>query len=381
MMKKILIIEDDTSTRTVIQDVLEIAGYQCQTAPNGRKGVEAAQTFLPDLIVSDVMMPLLDGFGVLLELQQNPQTAMIPFIFLTGQTDKEDIRRGMSLGADDYLFKPFTHNELLTAVETRLGKHERLTSSRVHELKSYLNVTLPHELRTPLAGIMGYLDMLKNDYASLDGQMVQSMVDRMSVSADRLYHLIENYLMFAQMAVTLQDQALINELRADAVCEFTKGSITFIAEKKAEAHSRTADLVLDNIHNHHLRIYPENLEKIVGELVDNAFKFSPAGTPVTLQTAVDNNRYQLIVSDEGHGMTAEQIASVGENQQFNRAQYEQQGVGLGLAIIQRVCIIFGGEFKVEGNPQGGLTATISLPLYQLPQTPPPLNGRTSIPSL
>lgn len=123
-MKKILVIEDDQIMRDNIAELLELDGYKVSVAKNGKDGVELAQDLLPDLIVCDIKMPVLDGFGVLHILHKDSQTANIPFIFLTAKTEKEDFRKGMEMGADDFLAKPFEDTELLNAVETRLKKNE-----------------------------------------------------------------------------------------------------------------------------------------------------------------------------------------------------------------------------------------------------------------
>lgn len=121
-MKKILLIEDNPEVRENTSEILELAGYKVVTAPNGKIGVEQAQAEKPDLIICDIMMPELDGFGVLHILSKKDETAGIPFIFLTAKTEKTDIRKGMNLGADDYLTKPFDDTDLLNAIEARLRK-------------------------------------------------------------------------------------------------------------------------------------------------------------------------------------------------------------------------------------------------------------------
>lgn len=125
-MNKILIIEDNNEVRENIAEILSISNYDVVTAENGLIGVRKAETELPNLIICDVMMPELDGFGVLRILSKKPETASIPFIFLTAKTEKEDVRKGMNLGADDYITKPFDDVELLDAIEIRLKKSERL---------------------------------------------------------------------------------------------------------------------------------------------------------------------------------------------------------------------------------------------------------------
>lgn len=123
-MKKILLIEDNPEIRENTSEILSLAGYDVTSAENGKKGVELAQQARPDLIICDIMMPELDGYGVLHILSKHDDTSSIPFIFLTAKTEKTDIRKGMTLGADDYLTKPFDDTDLLNAIETRLRKHQ-----------------------------------------------------------------------------------------------------------------------------------------------------------------------------------------------------------------------------------------------------------------
>lgn len=121
-MKKILLIEDDVTVRENTGELLELSDYEVITASNGKLGVEKARNYSPDIIICDIMMPELDGYGVLEELAGNIETANIPFIFLSAKTEQKDIRKGMNLGADDYLTKPFEEEDLLSAIESRLAK-------------------------------------------------------------------------------------------------------------------------------------------------------------------------------------------------------------------------------------------------------------------
>ncbi len=128
MNKTILLIEDNADMRENISEILELAKYKVHTAPNGKEGVRLAQSLKPDLIICDIMMPELDGYGVLHMLGKDSTTATIPFIFLTAKSEKTDYRKGMGLGADDYIMKPFDDTELLDAVEIRIKKHDILKS-------------------------------------------------------------------------------------------------------------------------------------------------------------------------------------------------------------------------------------------------------------
>ena len=124
--KKVLIIEDNLEIRENTGEILELAGYDVEVAADGKEGTQTAIQFKPDIIICDIMMPGLDGYGVLNILSRNPDTSTIPFIFLTAKSEPADIRKGMNLGADDYIVKPFDETDLLEAIEVRLRRSERL---------------------------------------------------------------------------------------------------------------------------------------------------------------------------------------------------------------------------------------------------------------
>jgi DNA-binding response OmpR family regulator len=152
-MQKILIIEDDTVVRENTAELLELANYAVITAANGKIGVIKAKKFVPDIIICDIMMPELDGYGVLKILSKEKKTQHIPFVFLTAKTEHKDIRKGMEMGADDYLTKPFDESELISAIESRLAKIAIL-KERI-EAKKKVDTDAPEEqLKT--------LDHLKN---------------------------------------------------------------------------------------------------------------------------------------------------------------------------------------------------------------------------
>ncbi|HUH45932.1 MAG TPA: response regulator [Arenibacter sp.] len=150
-MKRILIIEDDTVLRENIAEILSLARYKVTTASDGRKGVNAAKQQLPDVIICDIMMPELDGYGVLEDLSEDVTTKQIPFIFLSAKTERQDIRKGMDLGADDYITKPFEEEELLGAIRSRLARVAIL-----NEGKAEAKADLENDLAT-----MRTIDQLK----------------------------------------------------------------------------------------------------------------------------------------------------------------------------------------------------------------------------
>jgi diguanylate cyclase len=152
-MTTILIIEDETAIRELISELLFLEGFDVVEAINGKEGIAIAQSVLPDLIICDVMMPEIDGHGVLEALQKNPQTATIPFIFLTAKGTRQDVRYAMNLGADDYLIKPFSNEELLEVIQIRLRKKEIVNQQYIEKLeenKEKISHLLYHDLLTNL---------------------------------------------------------------------------------------------------------------------------------------------------------------------------------------------------------------------------------------
>ncbi|MCL7752434.1 response regulator [Polaribacter sp. Z022] len=152
-MKKILLIEDDEVLRENTTELLELSNYQVYNAENGKVGIKVAKEIIPDIIVCDIMMPELDGYGVLEALTNNDITKHIPFIFLSAKTERKDVRKGMDLGADDYITKPFTEDELISAIESRIAK-----ASILKERREEKNETEVEEEIRSLNDLKNYFD-------------------------------------------------------------------------------------------------------------------------------------------------------------------------------------------------------------------------------
>jgi DNA-binding response OmpR family regulator len=145
---RIQVIEDEVNIRENIQELLEAKGYQVRVSANGKQGVLDAIDFKPHLIVCDVMMPKMDGYKVLEYIRKTSIIQNTPFIFLTARVDKNDVRQGMDLGADDYLTKPFTYKELLKAIESRLKRQQKIIGEYAkvkHDLDTTVFATYYHE--------------------------------------------------------------------------------------------------------------------------------------------------------------------------------------------------------------------------------------------
>jgi two-component system, sensor histidine kinase and response regulator len=353
MMEKILVIDDEPQLRASIQEVLELSDFETIAAAEGLTGVQMAKDCAPDLIICDILMPELTGYEVLTAVRQDESTCSIPLIFLTAQTQRSDMRRGMEYGAADYLMKPFSPSELLRAVTSQLAKREiyrRLAETKLDRLRSSISLSLPHELYTPLNGILGMSELLAEDASTFCASEVREMAQVIQSSARRLYHLTRNFLLYAELELVATNPEKIQDLRREAKSSFAKSAITSIAQSKAEQVGREQDLKLE-LQNLPLPVPEERLSKIIEELVDNAFKFSRPGTLVKVSSQFDSSTFTLYITDHGRGMTADQIANLGAYMQFERKFYEQQGSGLGLIIAKRMVELHGGELTISSIPE------------------------------
>ncbi|GAK57307.1 sensor protein [Candidatus Vecturithrix granuli] len=236
-------------------------------------------------------------------------------------------------------------------------------AKQFHELRVNLSLTLPHELRTPLNAILGFTQYLmsQNPQDLHNSEAIFKIYSFIYESALRMHHLVENYLLYAklQLMVAAPDKVKYEEWQRDE--ELPTGLyIQSVARTYAEKFGRHEDLRLD-LNDTILHTSKECLQKIIQELLDNAFKFSQPGTPIAIITALKDQAWVFCITDQGRGMTAEQIAQIGAYVQFERTQYAQRGTGLGLAIVQLLVQLHGGNLRIESVPRQGTSVTITFP--------------------
>lgn len=362
-MTRILVIDDDPGVLDTLTQLLESEQYEVCAAEDGQTGINQALQHLPDLIVSDVRMPVLDGYTVLKTLRNTPQTSTTPFIFLSANSEKEHIRYGMNLGADDYLTKPFDPNELLEVIGNRLSFRERIREK--HEttlrlLRKNIMYSLPHEFRTPLMHILGYADMMIGSYDTLTPEDILEWAKAIQTAGQRLHKLAENYLICVQVELALSDPEHIDQWR-NSIVPYPADVIETQARIIARSMEREADLALD-LQNNAVCIAGEDLTKILQELIENAFKFSEPGTTVSIQARRLDRFYAISILDQGHGMTPEQIRLVDAYMQFDRTIYEQQGIGMGLIVAKRLTELHGGKLTIHSQPSQGTVVVVSFPV-------------------
>jgi len=357
-MKTILLLDDDENILSTFSMALRHHGYRVIEASSGDEGIELAKQHLPDLILSDISMPGKDGQAVLQTIRQHPELGTKQVVLMTGQTHLVTSRRGMELGADDFLVKPVSLGDLLRCVEARLERaqvHWKVEDRMLSKLRGSLQSSLPHELFTPLGGIIGLADVLRDELPNLSGAEVQDYLKDIHQSALRLHRTLRNYLLVLDLQAKKQEEPVVKEgLAAEQVTE----SLVSGVQTAANYHGRTED-VQSQIVSCNIATVPSDLNLIAEELVDNACKFSRKGTPIKVIFGTDG---ALKVTDLGRGMTPEEIAQIGSFQQFDRKKHEQQGLGLGLALVQKLADRCGAVMSIQSELTKGTTVKVAFRL-------------------
>jgi signal transduction histidine kinase len=360
-MTSILLIEDEELIRESIEDLLLAEGFEVITAENGEQGVDLAIQKQPHLIICDVMMPIFNGYEVLAKIRQDKELSTVPFLFLTSLIDRRSNRKGMNMGADDYLEKPSTKEELLNAIAVRLDKQkaiEQRVTQKMEALRSSITLSLPHELQTPLSGIMGLSELMMIQNGEIAPSEVHEYAQGIHNSGKRLHRLIQNYLLYSKLLL------LRSQGQEKFIANYPTDSqivIRSISDRKACECDRLDDLELDLV-DIELNISSDDLIKIIEELIDNALKYSQKGTKVSLNSQIVNSQWVLTIEDRGRGMSEEQIANIGAYMQFDRQLYEQQGMGLGLVIARTLVEFYGGTINVQSQEKLGTKIAIAIPI-------------------
>lgn len=356
MKKRILLIEDDVTLRTEIATILSLEDFEVKEAPNGEIGLSIAEEFLPDLVLCDIMMPVMDGTEVLSRIRSSRFNQLTEFIFITALAERENVRMGMEKGADDYLVKPFTREELLRAINSRIGiaaRREEKAETNMNELREKILTLVPHEMRTPLHAIIGFSQIIKEEATRSGLTRIADLACYIQGSGQQLLKLTNRYNKYVEAQATVKKEG-----ETDIYINTVK-LITDTAKAIAVIFNREDDLNI-SLENSVVMISEDKLKTIISELVDNAFKFSHAGTPVNISGEIVGNMYVITIADAGRGIEREDIKKIGAFQQFERKQYEQQGSGLGLITSRLIIELAGGSLAIDSEPGEGTAIQVFL---------------------
>ncbi len=361
-MDTVLIIEDDGAYRGMMTLALQQNGYRTLEAGDGASGLQVARSMKPDLVVTDIVMEKMDGYGVLTAIRNDPVLATTPVIMVTGWSSKGGMREGMALGADDYISKPFRAKELMDSVKAQLAKRRDLlgkAEDRMEKIRTSISSTLPHELRTPLTAILGFSEILAAQARELDREVITDMSRQINGAARRLIRVADNVTMYSDIELLALDEEACKkakQVRTARAADVVRRSALEIAKKS----NRAQDLVvIAEEGTAHISV--DYLGKIITEVVDNAFKFSPAGSEVSVKVEFRYHEMRTVVSDKGVGMTPEEIAALEPFVQFERDRQEQSGLGIGLVLAGRIAGVHGGSVGIHSEKDVGTKVEIRIP--------------------
>jgi signal transduction histidine kinase len=362
---KLMVVEDDIHLLEGIRDIMHLEGYDVLTAENGVAALKVLneQSTPPDLIISDIMMPLMDGIELLKQVRKESRWLMIPFIFLTAKGEKADQHHGLRLGVDDYIVKPYDPGDLLVKIDARLQRHRIMMQAQhsgMSGLKRQILTMLNHEFRTPLTYIVAYADMLNNPgERKLSDAELAAYLRGVGAGAERLRKLVENFILLVDLEAG--DAQTTYEWR-----KFPINDVNVLMNEARERVTELNDYVFKTEIEAGIPVFTgdsEYLTVALAQLLSNAAKFSAAGTTVTLGAKVDSGSVQFWVRDEGRGIPKVEQANIWESfYQINRTLNEDQGAGAGLAIVQGVVKLHSGSVGVESEPGQGSTFRIWIPL-------------------
>lgn len=359
-MKRILVIEDEKEVRSSILELLENAGYLAISAEDGEQAIDLLNKEIPDLIISDIMMPKIDGYQVLDYFHKLPSTSRVPFIFISAKIDNSDIRNGMNRGADDYITKPFRAKELLKSVEAQLKKYGRV-EKKIEEICLNISAYVPHELRTPLVSIMGYTDLLQNEFELLKNNEIYVMLDRIKSSSNRLYNTIENFMKYTEIQIRLSNNEMLDQQKLTPFSPVKSAELSCM--QLIREANREGDLVLD-LEDAEIGVAENDYEFMVEEIIENAVKFSNSGSNIYVKSYVKGESFFLEITDNGKGMTTNQIADITPFIQHDREIFQQRGNGLGLISIKNLMNFYKGNLKIISEINKFTTISLEFPLMQ-----------------
>lgn len=366
----ILFVDDNAALLGSIERLLRLEGFTVLVAPNGQAALEilGAANPLPELIISDVMMPVMDGFALFGAVRDHREWLDIQFLFLTARDQLEDLERAYDLGVDDYLVKPFDHERLVWIVRSKIKRrrewkaHLADQQAALDRAKRDLARLVAHELRTPLVSITMVSDILAREMALLDRDQIGMMLDTMQGGSLRLNRLVEQMVMYVQIESGALGDAVRPRLRPIVLRDLVIGGVNRarqFAYRRADVPVRLEELD-DELF---VRGDALALQHALAEVLSNAMIFSLDGQAVQARLWKGEGMAWFCVADHGPGMADEDAARVFEPFfQVNRERYEQQGIGIGLTLAYGIIQAHSGVIELQSSAGHGTEVRIGLPL-------------------
>ncbi|GAB4149039.1 MAG: hypothetical protein Fur0021_09680 [Candidatus Promineifilaceae bacterium] len=374
---KILLLEDDPALLNGIADLLtelKTQGYEAEVtkATNGQEGIELLRQQTPDLIISDIMMPVMNGLEFLKQVRQKPDWLHIPLIFLTAKSGRQDFLESRTLGAELFIPKPFDPSDLLALVKSQLDRTLQLQQVRAQnfaDLKDNILLVLSHEFRTPLGLVTMSLDLLAEGVKYWESaDTLQNYLEGIQTGYQRMTRLVNDLITI----IELRTGEAAQQFQAQAAVIRNVSELFWIAgiAREEDAHKHQIRFHY-NIPRHLPPIWgvPDSLDDIFRRLIDNAIRFTAYSTKpnkdVYLTAFTTDAEIHFQVADNGIGLPGYAQEKIFELfYQHNRQQLEQQGSGAGLTIVKGLVELHGGRIEVQSQENAGTIFTVRLPICQ-----------------
>ncbi len=367
-MTKVMVVEDNRILLENIAFELEVRGYDVTQAVDGLEALNQLKSGepLPDIIVSDIAMPNMDGYALLEAVRQNKAWTRIPFLFLTAFNSRSAVRTGNELGVDDFITKPFQPDDLVAAMENkmaRIAQFRKEAADQVNDARQEFLHTISHELRTPLSLIFGGAEMLGECLQDIPEESTLKMLNLVQSGVQRLNHLVSNILYLLAIDSGYLERLLENNAEDVEIMDVVATASDSVVNEHRYQLKELALEVLQSAEPIYVHGIDDYLVLMLAELLHNAFQFSPQGGKIQIEVQREGDMLHLSVSDEGPGIPSDRLEDVWEPfVQIDREYHEQQGVGLGLALARQAARAHGGDCTITSEPDKGTLATLHLPI-------------------
>ena len=351
---KILIVDDSVDTVDLLNKRLSFEGYRTLSAYNGQEALQQAAEHNPDLIVLDIMMPDMDGYEVCERLKASKNTRYIPILMLTAKSGLEHKIKGLDVGANDYLGKPFDYKELSARIKSLLAlksAREELVSDERSSALDQMMDELAHELRNPLTSIGGLARRVRENLSEKDRN--KTYLDLIIQEVTRLEGMVKDLVELKTTAVSYKEKTDINALISDALNGFRENCKQERIRVNTDMPDDTPTVSADR----------EQLKLALGSLFENAIEAmasSPSKT-LTVKSDLEDDRVKIEIRDTGRGIPKEKIKNIFDPFFTSKTS----GPGLGLTLASKIIQEHRGSISVESEPEQGTCVTVSLPVKRM----------------
>lgn len=358
--KVILVVEDNISVLTTIRYTLAMEGFTVLTARSGEEAIDLLQHQIPDLIVSDIMMPGIDGYTLYKKVQEIHRLNPIPFIFLTAKADKQDIRIGKAMGVDDYIVKPFEPLDLVAAVKgklLRLEEQEIRQEKELERLSDHLLTYLFKKIHAPLSLIRGWMHILLDPRYDFNDDELKKIYHTVFDSCNNMDQLLENFTMLAKLQGYESSETY---MQGSAVFSLND-LMDYVCNKWSTLHPENhVDITMPD-ETIYIKGHTGHLAKIIEELLQNARKFTPDPQQVIqIKVFIRPDAVKIECHDKGRGIAVSDLDRVFDK--FFQGNTEKTaGTGLGLALLKMIVELHGGAVSVESIVDQGSVFRFTLP--------------------